>query len=402
MDFKKNPPKIASIIPSIKIKKSSKSNAIKKKNIITSMSFHEDGQYCYISSSLDNRVRMVDCLTGSSSSSSSKENMNSYGIQLKKDGARIVEATHHNYSVLISGTPSSKITQLEQDNNINNYVINYVSLHDNQILRTYHTGHSNEITNISLCPIDDRFLSSSLDGTIRLWTLDSAACLAKMDMITNTNNVNNDVTYSTPYGIFDSTGLVFAILSSSSSKDNKVEQHHIHLYDSRNCAVGAFSEFIIKTSTLITFIQGTNKVKDNNIIQQLCIKQSWIHLSFNNDGTLLLITSYNKNIHWIIDGYDGSVKQCLIYPNLILTKNAYDDSDPMVRYTMKTAVFTQDDKYVISIHPNNYNMYIWDASVGTCIHILENNTTNVNNGLRLNPKYALMVTAYVDAMLWIW
>ena len=93
MDFKKNPPKIASIIPSIKIKKSSKSNAIKKKNIITSMSFHEDGQYCYISSSLDNRVRMVDCLTGSSSSSSSKENMNSYGIQLKKDGARIVEAT---------------------------------------------------------------------------------------------------------------------------------------------------------------------------------------------------------------------------------------------------------------------------------------------------------------------
>merc|ERR1712003_96823 len=112
-------------------------------------------------------------------------------------------------------------------------------------------------------------------------------------MITNTNNVNNDVTYSTPYGIFDSTGLVFAILSSSSSKDNKVEQHHIHLYDSRNCAVGAFSEFIIKTSTLITFIQGTNKVKDNNIIQQLCIKQSWIHLSFNNDGTLLLITSYN-------------------------------------------------------------------------------------------------------------
>lgn len=56
-----------------------------------------------------------------------------------------------------------------------------------------------------MCPAEDMFLSASKDRTVRLWDVSSAGCLAKMDLPSNTEG--------DPHVVFDSTGLVFAIMA---------------------------------------------------------------------------------------------------------------------------------------------------------------------------------------------
>jgi len=71
-------------------------------------------------------------------------------------------------------------------------------------------GHSGEITGISLSPVDDTFLTSSADRTVRLWDLQQAGSLGSMDMPKNGNGMMIDPT-GCPHAAFDSTGLVFGI-----------------------------------------------------------------------------------------------------------------------------------------------------------------------------------------------
>lgn len=48
--------------------------------------------------------------------------------------------------------------------------IRYLSLFDNAYLRFF-TGHEGRVTSLAMSPLDDRFLSASVDGTLRLWAL---------------------------------------------------------------------------------------------------------------------------------------------------------------------------------------------------------------------------------------
>jgi len=80
--------------------------------------------------------------------------------------------------------------------------INYLSCYDNKLLRTFR-GHFGAVTDLSMSPVDDCFLSSSIDRTVRMWNLQQAGCIAKLDLPSNVEG--------TPHATFDSTGLVFAV-----------------------------------------------------------------------------------------------------------------------------------------------------------------------------------------------
>lgn len=82
--------------------------------------------------------------------------------------------------------------------------VHYWSLYDNKILRKFR-GHTDGITNLSMSPIEDLFLTASKDRTVRLWNADQAGCLAKMDLPANAEG--------NPSVVFDSTGLVFAVMA---------------------------------------------------------------------------------------------------------------------------------------------------------------------------------------------
>jgi COMPASS component SWD2 len=95
--------------------------------------------------------------------------------------------------------------------------VTYVSVYDNAVLRTF-SGHSSKVTNLSMSPVDDRFLSSSDDRTIRLWNIQQPGCIAMIPTIPN------GTSGSAPYACFDSTGLVFAVTTTLPGTTGNVRQ----------------------------------------------------------------------------------------------------------------------------------------------------------------------------------
>jgi len=113
----------------------------------SSASYHESGSHLYVASEADSVLRIVDCLNGGAPQM----------IKLQREGIRTVKATHHAQCVLFS--PGLK--NGPKKNNVY-----YLSVHDNKILREFE-GHQSVVTSISMSPVDDSFLSSSADGTVR-------------------------------------------------------------------------------------------------------------------------------------------------------------------------------------------------------------------------------------------
>ena len=50
-----------------------------------------------------------------------------------------------------------------------------MSIHDNKFLK-YFSGHTAKVVSLSLSPVDDTIISSSLDKTVRMWDLRSPDC----------------------------------------------------------------------------------------------------------------------------------------------------------------------------------------------------------------------------------
>jgi hypothetical protein len=67
---------------------------------------------------------------------------------------------HHDHSVLFAGKGSPGQPAGQRN------AVQYLSLYDNKILRKFR-GHTDLVTNISMCPGEDMFLTSSRDRTVR-------------------------------------------------------------------------------------------------------------------------------------------------------------------------------------------------------------------------------------------
>jgi COMPASS component SWD2 len=113
----------------------------------SSLSYHESGSYLFVASEADRVLRIVDCLNGGTPQM----------IKLQREGIRTVKATHHAHCVLFS--PGS-------NNGPSKNNVFYLSVHDNKILREFE-GHHGVVSSISMSPVDDSFLSASVDRTVR-------------------------------------------------------------------------------------------------------------------------------------------------------------------------------------------------------------------------------------------
>ena len=110
---------------------------------------------------------------------------------------------HHNRCVLVTGKGDKTLNVGQR------HPITYLSLHDNKILRQFR-GCGAEVSDLSLSPIDDSFLSCSGDRTVRLWNLQQAGSLAILDLPKSGNGMYLDPA-GEPRASYDSTGLVFCI-----------------------------------------------------------------------------------------------------------------------------------------------------------------------------------------------
>lgn len=118
---------------------------------------------------------------------------------------------------------------------------------------------------LSMSPVDDMFLSGSLDKTLRLWDLRSPNCQGLMHLA------------SRPVAAFDPEGLIFAAGVNSES---------VKLYDLRSFDKGPFASFKINP-------------------EKGC---EWTGLKFSPDGKTILLST-NGSVIRLIDAFHGNPLQ---------------------------------------------------------------------------------------------
>ncbi|XP_067424189.1 WD repeat-containing protein 82 isoform X1 [Emydura macquarii macquarii] len=219
-----------------------------------------------ISSSDDDSIVLYDCQEG-------KPKRTLYS---KKYGVDLIRYTHAANTVVYS---SNKIDD----------TIRYLSLHDNKYIR-YFPGHSKRVVALSMSPVDDTFISGSLDKTIRLWDLRSPNCQGLMHL------------QGKPVCSFDPEGLIFAA---------GVNSEMVKLYDLRSFDKGPFATFKMQ-------------------YDRTC---EWTGLKFSNDGKLILIST-NGGFLRLIDAFKGAV---------LHTFGGYNNSKAV---TLE-ASFTPDSQFIM-------------------------------------------------------
>lgn len=161
------------------------------------ISYHESGSHVFVASEKDSSLRIIDCLNGCLPTDRPSL------IKLQTKGIHTLHSTHHDKCILFSGS-----------NEGHKNTINYLSIHDNKILREW-SGHSGQVTGISASPVDDTFLSCSSDGTVKLWDIgqpgNPLGCVKLPPIVEGT-----------PIAAFDSTGLVFGISAKMAGDDGHV------------------------------------------------------------------------------------------------------------------------------------------------------------------------------------
>jgi len=225
-----------SVVRSFRVAKVFKENTDRINNI----DFSPTGD-ALISSSEDDQIVIYDCEKGTQ-----KRTVNS-----KKYGVDLVHFTH------------AKNTAIHASTKIDD-TIRYLSLHDNKYIR-YFPGHTKKVVALSMSPVDDMFLSGSMDKTLRLWDLRSPNCQGLMHLT------------SRPVAAFDPEGLIFAAGVNSES---------VKLYDLRSFDKGPFASF------RLTAEKGCE----------------WTGLKFSPDGKTILLST-NGSVIRLVDAFHGNPLQ---------------------------------------------------------------------------------------------
>ncbi|VDP05989.1 unnamed protein product [Soboliphyme baturini] len=278
---------------------------------INSFDFSPDG-LLLISSSDDDSIIIYDCQSGTR-----KRQVNS-----KKYGVDLIHFTHAPDTAIHSST---KVDD----------TIRYLSLHDNKYIR-YYPGHGKKVVSLSLSPIDDTFISGSLDMTIRLWDLRSQSCQGVMRLT------------GRPVAAYDPEGLIFAV---------GVNSEYVKLYDLRSFDKGPFNTF-----------QLPQQDKDCD----------WTSLKFSPDGKVIMIGT-NGTVIRMIDAFQGH----LIY-NLVGHVNG--------KGLPLESSFTPDSNYIFSGSTDS-KVYVWSAENGSPIATLEGEHTGPVQCVQFNPKYMMFASA---------
>lgn len=275
---------------------------------------------------------------------------------------------HHNLCVLYTGIGSKN--QLVGQRN----AIHYLSLYDNKLLRDFR-GHSGEVTDLSMSPVDDTFMSVSTDRTVRMWNLQQAGCLAELELPSSVDGA--------PHGCFDSTGLVFGVTAEMASNSG----HMIHLYDARKYGGGAFAELKLAQSSIEKAIQnaGIDPIKAFELS-----KVKWASMNFSTSGKHLLVTA-DSGLGLMLDGFDGSVT------NVFLAAGKDGNTAPV--HPM-AACFTPDDQTVL-VGNEDGSIGCWSTQNGKLVRKLEGHVGRVGC-IAANPKYAQIASSCTNTALWLW
>lgn len=326
---------------------------------VVGQDFHRDGQYLCVASSSNNSITLIDSLAG----------VEKKKIFVKANGVGHVRYTHHDSCVLLSSDKK-------------NHDIRYLCLYDNRYLR-YFKDHKDTVISMSMSPIDDHFLSASIDRNILLWDLSSPQPIGKLQLPTN---------FEYPKVAYDHAGLVFGVMC----RDNITKQHAIKLYDTRNYERGPFDNMapdkILMESAISSHLESTNKSKmANNLsatqLKDRAVNSIWTGLEFSSDGLKILVNTDSEMV-FVLDGFDKTVP-----PIPLVTRNNNSTNASL------GTCFSADSRYVLA-SSDDHKINIFDKSNGN----LEGSLTcydSIVRRINCNPKYDVIASSNMDTVLWI-
>ncbi|KAK8772350.1 WD repeat domain 82 [Amblyomma americanum] len=289
---------------------------------INSIDFSPNGE-TLISSSDDDSIVIYDCEKGTH-----KRTLNS-----KKYGVDLIHYTHAANTAIHSST---KVDD----------TIRYLSLHDNKYIR-YFPGHTKKVVTLCTSPVDDLFLSGSLDKSLRLWDLRSPNCQGVMHLT------------GRPVGNFDPEGLIFAV---------GLNSELVKLYDLRTFDKGPFNTFKLP--------------QDRDC--------DWTGLKFSPDGKSILISTNGALIH-LIDAFQGT-------PQQTFTGHTNNKGIPL------EASFSPDSQFVFSGSTDG-RVHVWSTTAegggGTRTAVLSCDHTGPVHCVQFNPKYMMLVSACTNMAFWL-
>lgn len=323
---------------------------------ITSLDFDDAGQYL-ISSGIDKSIQLYDCQKG----------LHIKDIQSQKYGAHVARFTHKELNCLYASTPEDTTNKENLDLN----TIRYLSLNNNQYIR-YFKGHKLQVSSIEVNPIDNTFLSSSFDGTVKLWDLKSSSAVGNLEI------VRNSIIGYDPQGIIFGIGIV--------KKDEK--KGVIKLYD-------------LKNFDKMPFLRIEIPVLPNQI---------WNKMEFSNNGKLILISTDSPE-HYILDSFLGEI---LAIIRLAISSNP-DSSMNWMQFKYPytgCCTFSPCGKYVFVGNPKNI-INIYDVSnlqpsgngrpviLSRTTNFLQTNNCGLPKIVSFNPKLLELASADTTVTLWL-
>ncbi|KIY43772.1 WD40 repeat-like protein [Fistulina hepatica ATCC 64428] len=287
----------------------------------------------------------------------------------KKYGVDLPRFTHKNTTVIHASTK-------EDD------TIRYHSLHDNRYLQ-YFRGHTDKVISLEVSPIDDGFMSASIDKTVRLWDLRTPNCRGLLPL-----PAQSVVAY-------DTTGMVFAVAINNFAK--------ILLYDQANFDKAPFLTISVEDPTL-AFISYPPR--------PICMTS----LSFSSNGKYILV-GCSGNAHYIVDAFEGHMLAKLEGHTGLerRTMNMQPNIQPVRGCSGEEVSWTPDSNYVISGSLDG-KIYIWDTrnvptksgevdlqshpAVFRPLAVLEGHP-GISRCVKFNPKYLMLASAGVELAFWL-
>lgn len=338
---------------------------------ITAVSFDDKGE-TLVTAAEDETFRVYNCKAGKFKTT----------LLSKKYGVDLIRFTHKATNIVHASTK-------EDD------AVRYHSLHDNKYIM-YFKGHKKRVISLEVSPVDDGFISGSLDRTVRLWDLRTPHARGQLNLPTNPD----------PIVAYDAGGVVFAVAVNAHGM--------ILLYDAATYDKDPFTTMKIIDPTL-------DKI---SFPPRPFIMTS---LHFSSDGKFLLVGT-SSDAHYILDAFDGTVLAKLMgHVGLERGKTGNNISVAPARgISGEELDWTPDSKFVVG-GSHAGKLIVWDIETwrnqllqisaeatkhkGTNKELPEplvihptasvDGHTGPNRCVKFNPRHAMLATAGAELAFWL-
>ncbi|EJD49659.1 WD40 repeat-like protein [Auricularia subglabra TFB-10046 SS5] len=339
---------------------------------ITSLSFDDRGE-TLVTAAEDETFRVYNCKTGKFKNT----------LFSKKYGVDLIRFTHKSTNVVHASTK-------EDD------AIRYHSLHDNKYIM-YFKGHKKKVISLEVSPVDDSFISGSLDRTVRLWDLRTPHARGQLNLPTNPD----------PIVAYDANGVIFAVAVNAHSM--------ILLYDAATYDKAPFTTMQVFDPTLPKI----------SFPPRPFIMTS---LHFSPDQKFLLVGT-SSDAHYIMDAFEG-VLLAKLTGHVGLERGKSSNSPgvaPARGISGEEVHWTPDSKFVVG-GSHVGKLMVWDIEawrsrllhrsgevsknkgnsnwkVPEPIHILPSASVDGHTGpsrcIRFNTRHAMLATAGAELAFWL-